>query len=331
LGPANGRGSAGAARAPYGIAGNSFEIENNEELMRILFTGGTGKAGRHAVAYLIEQGHRVLNVDLAPLEHDGVDNRIADITDAGQMFDVMASYAGFDELEPGTGVPRFDAVVHFAAIPRLLLKSDNECYRINTLGTYNVIDAAVKLGVRKIIFASSETTYGVCFADGERKPEYLPVDEEHPVVPEDSYAMSKVVNEVTARSFQRRSGFDVYGLRINNVIEPHEYAQNFPAYMEDPSVRRRNIFAYIDARDVGHMVERCLATDGLGFQIFNVSNDDHSVNLTTAELIERYYEGVPAKDMGPQETFYSNRKAKALLDYAPKHSWRMYLDNPDTA
>ena len=299
--------------------------------MRILFTGGTGKAGRHAVAYLIEQGHRVLNVDLAPLEHDGVDNRIADITDAGQMFDVMASYAGYDELEPGTGVPRFDAVVHFAAIPRLLLKSDNECYRINTLGTYNVIDAAVKLGVRKIIFASSETTYGVCFADGERKPEYLPVDEEHPVVPEDSYAMSKVVNEVTARSFQRRSGFDVYGLRINNVIEPHEYAQNFPAYMEDPSVRRRNIFAYIDARDVGHMVERCLATDGLGFQIFNVSNDDHSVNLTTAELIERYYEGVPAKDMGPQETFYSNRKAKALLDYAPKHSWRMYLDNPDTA
>jgi len=299
--------------------------------MRILFTGGTGKAGRHAVAYLIEQGHRVLNVDLAPLEHDGVDNRIADITDAGQMFDVMASYAGYDELEPGTGVPRFDAVVHFAAIPRLLLKSDNECYRINTLGTYNVIDAAVKLGVRKIIFASSETTYGVCFADGERKPEYLPVDEEHPVVPEDSYAMSKVVNEVTARSFQRRSGFDVYGLRINNVIEPHEYAQNFPAYMEDPSVRRRNIFAYIDARDVGHMVERCLATDGLGFQIFNVSNDDHSVNLTTAELIERYYEGVPAKDMGPQETFYFNRKAKALLDYAPKHSWRMYLDNPDTA
>ena len=150
-------------------------------------------------------------------------------------------------------------------------------------------------------------------------------------MPEDSYAMSKVVNEVTARSFQRRSGFDVYGLRINNVIEPHEYAQNFPAYMEDPSVRRRNIFAYIDARDLGHMVERCLATDGLGFQIFNVSNDDHSVNLTTAELIERYYEGVPAKDMGPQETFYSNRKAKALLDYAPKHSWRMYLDDPDTA
>lgn len=293
--------------------------------MRILFTGGSGKAGRHAVAYLLNKGHRVLNVDLTPLDHPGVDNRIADITNAGQMFDVMASYAGFDELEPGTGVPRFDAVVHFAAIPRLLLTADNECYRINTLGTYNVIDAAVKLGVRKIIFASSETTYGVCFADGERKPDYLPIDEEHPVVPEDSYAMSKVVNEVTARSFQRRSGFDIYGIRINNVIEPHEYVQNFPAYIAEPSQRRRNIFAYIDARDLGHLVDQCLVTDGLGFQIFNASNDDHSVGLSSAELIDRYYQGVPIRQIGERQTFYSNEKAKKMLGFSPRYNWRMYL------
>ncbi len=295
--------------------------------MRILFTGGTGKAGRHAIAHLIDQGHRVLNLDLLPLDHPKVDNRIADITDAGQVFDVMASYAGFDELEPGNGVPRFDAVVHFAAIPRLLLTSDNECYRINTLGTYNVIDAAVKYGIKKIIFASSETTYGVCFADGERKPDYLPLDEDHPVVPEDSYAMSKVVNEVTARSFQKRSGVDIYGLRINNVIEPHEYAQNFPAYLADPALRRRNFFAYIDARDLGHMVDCCLKTDGLGFEVFNVSNDDHSVAATTHELIDQFYQGVPVGDMGEFETFYSNAKAKKLVGYQPKHSWRDVLES----
>jgi len=294
--------------------------------MRILFTGGAGKAGRHAVAYLVEKGHRVLNVDKVALGHPGVDNRLADITDAGQMFDIMSSYAGYDELEPGTGVPTFDAVVHFAAIPRLLMTSDNECYRVNTLGTYNVIDAAVKANVKKIIFASSETTYGVCFADGERKPDYLPIDEEHPVVPEDSYAMSKVVNEVTAKSFQRRSGFDIYGIRINNVIEPHEYAQNFPAYMADPSLRRRNIFAYIDARDLGQMVDRCLATDNLGYQIFNASNDEHSVSQSTQSLIKEYYQGVPAAEMGQDETFYSNKKAKELLGFKPEHNWRMYLD-----
>ena len=293
--------------------------------MRILFTGGSGKAGRHAIAYLLERGHKVLNLDKVPLDLPGVMTRLADITDAGQVFDVMASYADYSELEPGTGVPRFDAVVHFAAVPRLLMTSDNECYRVNTVGTYNVIDAALKLGVRKIVFASSETTYGVCFADGERKPEYLPIDEDHPVIPEDSYAMSKVVNEVTARSFQRRSGADIYGLRINNVIEPHEYAQDFPAYMADPALRRRNIFAYIDARDLGQMVERCLRTDGLGFEIFNVSNDDHSVGLGTSELVARFYEGVPVAPMGETETFYSNAKAKRLLGFAPQHSWRDVL------
>ena len=293
--------------------------------MRILFTGGSGKAGRHAIDYLVGKGHRVLNLDLVPLDRPDVDNRIADITNAGEVFDVMASYAGFDELGPGTGVPRFDAVVHFAAVPRLLLTADSECYRVNTMGTYNVIDAAVKYGIRKIVFASSETTYGICFADGERKPDYLPIDEDHPTVPEDSYAMSKVVNEATARSFQRRSGFDIYGLRINNVIEPHEYAQKFPAFMADASLRRRNIFAYIDARDLGQMVDCCLKTDGLGYEVFNVSNDDHSVSKSSNDLIAEFYEGVPAAEMGETETFYANKKAKRLVGFQPQHSWRDHL------
>lgn len=294
--------------------------------MRILFTGGAGKAGRHAIAYLLAEGHRVLNADLVPLDMDGVDNRIVDLADAGQVFDLMMSYAGFDELEPGTGVPGFDAVVHFAAVPRILMKPDNECFRINTLSTYNVLDAAAKFGVPKVIFASSETTYGICFADGERKPEYLPVDEDHPTVPEDSYAMSKVVNEATARSFHARSGADIYGLRINNVVEPHEYERNFPAYMRDPKLRLRNFFAYIDARDLGQMIQCCLVTDGLGYEVFNVSNDDHSVDRSTQELCEAYYDGVPLRrDMGPRETFYSNEKAKRMLGFAPKYSWRDVL------
>lgn len=295
--------------------------------MRIIFTGGAGKAGKHVIPYLLDQGHQVLNIDLKPLEAPGVDNLIADITDSGQMFNAMTSYANFGELEPGNGVPKFDAIVHFAAVPRLLLNPDNETYRVNAMGTYNVLEAGVKLGIRKIIFASSETTYGVCFADGERKPEYIPVDEEHPVVPEDSYAISKVTNEVTARGFQKRSGFDIYGLRINNVIEPHEYEQDFPKYIANPDLRRRNFFAYIDARDLGQIVDLCLKKDGLGFQIFNASNHDHSVDLTTQQIIDRYYSDVPIKrTMGEYETFYSNEKAKRVLGFKEQHNWRKYLN-----
>lgn len=295
--------------------------------MRVFFTGGCGKAGRHAVPYLREQGHRVVNADInAPIGAGGDALRV-DLTDSGQVFNAMSAFGDFADLDsPRPGQPAFDAVVHFAAIPCILMVPDNETYRINTLSTYNVIDAAVKLGIPKVIFASSETTYGICFAHRDRKPLYVPVDEDHPTVPEDSYAMSKVVNEVTARSFQERSGIDIYGLRINNVIEPHEYAENFPAFMEDPALRRRNIFAYIDARDLGHMVDCCLRTDGLGYEVFNVANPDMSVNISSAEVRERFYPGVELrKEMGENETFYCIDKARRMVGFDPKHSWRDVL------
>lgn len=292
---------------------------------RILFTGGAGKAGKHVVPYLLDQGHRVVNVDLKPLDHPGVDNLIADITRSGQMFNVMTSYASFDELEPGYGVPDFDAVVHFAAVPRILINPDNETFRVNTIGTYNVIEAAVKLGIRKIIIASSETTYGVCFADGQADPDYLPVDEDYPVNPMDSYGLSKVVNENTARAFQRRSGFDIYALRIGNVIEPHEY-DRFPDFFENPAQRRRNIFCYIDARDLGQIVDLCIKKDGLGYQVFNAGNNDNSANIPSAELARRFFPNVKlTHQLGETEALYSNRKIRDVLGFEEQHNWRKYV------
>ena len=290
--------------------------------MRILFTGGSGKAGRHVLPYLRDQGHDILNVDRVPLNAPGIHDLDIDLTDSGQVWNAMTQLFDLDDLD-GQGVQPLDAVVHFAAVPRIGLTADNECFRNNVMSTYNVIEAAVKLGVPKIIFASSETTYGICFAQGEVLPDYLPIDEEHPTVPHDSYAMSKVCNEATGRSFQARSGRDIYGLRINNVIEPHEYAEMFPAFVDDPDLRRRNIFAYIDARDLGLMVERCLQTNGLGYEVFNVANPEPSVDLGTEAIAARFYPGVPFKtEMGPYETFYSIEKARRLLGFDPEERWR---------
>lgn len=296
--------------------------------MRIFFTGGSGKAGKHVATHLAAQGHQVTNADLVPLGHPDVADLRVDLTDAGETWSAMAGLATMAELDLPQ-VPSYDAVVHFAAVPRILLRPDASTYAANVLSTYHVLEAATRLGIGKVVFASSETTYGVCFAQGERQPVYVPVDEEHPTVPEDAYAMSKVAGEATARSFQARTGTDVYGLRINNVIEPHEYPELFPAFLEDPALRRRNIFAYIDTRDLAQLTERCLATDGLGYQVFNVANADMSVAATTSEVLERFYDGVEVRrEMGRDETFYAIDKARELLGYEPQHSWRDVLADP---
>ena len=150
-----------------------------------------------------------------------------------------------------------------------------------------LLEAATKLNIRKVIIASSETTYGIVFNHTHRDPEYFPLDEDYPVDPRDSYATSKICNERTAQAFAGRSGADIYAIRIGNVIEPHEY-ENFPKFFKTPDFRKRIAWSYINARDLGQIVRRGIETDGLGFQIFNAANDDVSSDLPTRELLKRY-------------------------------------------
>ena len=252
---------------------------------RIFFTGASGKAGKHVASYLAHKGMRVLNADLQNFKQSNIDYLKVDITDAAQVFSSMSAHMNVDELRENAEPLKYDAVVHFAAIPRILMASDIETYKVNVMGTYHVLESAIKLGIKKIIFASSETVYGLCFSHNKPDPLSLPVTEDDLVRPMDSYAMSKVVNEETARAFQRRSGIDIYGLRIGNVIEPDEY-HIFKDFCKDPAVRIPNAFNYIDARDLGQAVELCIKNDGLGFEIFNVSNDQNSVDLSTHEIIK---------------------------------------------
>ncbi len=294
-------------------------------MKRILFTGGSGKAGRHAVQYLAEQGYRVLNIDTKPLDNPAVRTLLTDITDAGQLFNAFASYTGLHEFDPDLRPEKIDAVVHFAAIPRVMLVPDNEVYRINVMGTYNVLDAATKFGIPKVIIASSETTYGVVFANTPREPEYFPLDEEYPVDPMDSYALSKICNERTARGFSLRNGTDIYALRIGNVIEPDEYAL-FPGWFATPDFRKKIAWSYIDARDLGEIVRLAIEKDGLGFQVFNAANDHSSSDLPTAELLRRYYPKVPVRgSLGEFESLLSNKKTREVLGFKEKHDWRQYV------
>ena len=292
---------------------------------RIIFTGGTGKAGRHAVPYLQAKGYDILNLDLKPLDLPGVTTLITDLTDSGQTFNALTSHFSLDHYSDGAPPNAPDAVVHFAAIPRVGIEPDNKTFAANTVSTYNVIEAAMKLGVRKVIVASSETTYGVCFAEGDKDYHSFPLTEDYDSDPMDSYGLSKVVNEKTARAFAMRYGADIYALRIGNVIEPHEYA-NFPEYLANPPMRKRNAWSYIDARDLGEIVHLCLQKDGLGYQVFNAVNDTITANMPTPEFLAKYAPNSPiTRPMGPNEAPLSNQKIREVLGFKEAHPWRSYV------
>ena len=292
---------------------------------RVIFTGGSGKAGRHSVPYLVNRGYEVRNLDLVPLECPGVNTLITDLTDSGETFNALSMHFGSEGLNTGAGPAPVDAVVHFAAIPSLLLKPDNKTFEVNVISTYNVLEAALKLGIRKVIIASSETTYGVCFAEGDKDFHSFPLEEDYDIDPMDSYGLSKVVNEKTARAFAMRKGADIYALRIGNVIEPHEY-DRFPGFLADPPSRKRNAWSYIDARDLGQIVHLCIEKDGLGFQVFNAVNDTITANQPTRDFLKRWAPNTPIhRELGEFEAPLSNRKIREVLGFKEEHNWRKYV------
>ena len=292
---------------------------------RIVFTGGSGKAGRHVVPWLKAKGYDILNLDLRPLDCPDVNTLITDVTDSGQVFNALSMHFDFDGFTTGKGPAKIDAVVHFAAIPRVLIQPDNVTFSANVVSTYNVIEAAVKLGIRKVIIASSETTYGVCFAEGDKDYHHFPLEEDYDSDPMDSYGLSKVVNEKTARAFALRSGADIYALRIGNVIEPHEY-DRFPGFMADPPSRKRNAWSYIDARDLGQIVHLCLEKSELGYQVFNAVNDTITAREPTAEFLARWCPATPVRrPLKGDEAPLSNRKIRDVLGFKEEHNWRNYV------
>lgn len=216
-------------------------------------------------------------------------------------------------------------MVHFAAIPRVLLQPDNETFKANVTSTYNVIEAATKLGIRKIVIASSETTYGVCFAEGDRDYRQFPLEEDYDIDPMDSYGLSKLVNEKTGKAFALRTGADIYALRIGNVIEPQDYVR-FPSFLTDPPSRKRNAWSYIDARDLGQIVDLCVAKDGLGFQVFNAVNDEITSNLPSETFLAKWAPNTPiARPLEAFEAPISNRKIREVLGFKEQHNWRQYV------
>ena len=277
-------------------------------MKRIVVTGGSGKAGRAVVRELLEHGYDVLNVDIAPPRERVAPYLAADLMQLGEVIEAFHGAA---------------AVVHLAANPNPQGWTEERMFRHNTTTTYNVFRAAMVLGLQRVVWASSETTLGLPF--DREQPRYLPIDEEHPLFPESSYALSKVISEEMARQFSRWSGIPFVGLRFSNIMEPGDY-QKFPGFWDDPSKRKQNLWGYVDARDVAQSCRLGLEANITGAEAFIIAAADTVMNRPNRELMAAVFPGVPLRDgIGDFDTLLSIDKARRLLGYAPKHSWRDHV------
>ena len=277
--------------------------------MRIAVTGGSGKLGRTVVRTLRNEGHEVVNLDQAG-DRDAVTR--VDLTDFGQVIDAIG---GVDDRHRGV-----DAIVHLGAIPAPGIMSDVATFHNNMLATFNVFQAARRLGITRIVYASSETVLGLPF---DVPPPYIPVDEEYPARPESTYSLVKHLEEQMAIEFVRwNPELSITALRFSNVMDPADY-EAFPSYDADPMLRKWNLWGYIDARDGAQAVSLALAKAGPGFERFIIAAADTVMSRPNAELVAEVFPGVEVRgDLGEHDTMLSIDKARRLLGYEPRHSWR---------
>jgi nucleoside-diphosphate-sugar epimerase len=281
-------------------------------MARVVVTGGSGKLGDAVVADLVEHGYDVVNVDLVPAVAERTQFVRVDLTDYGQTVEVLSA---IDSRYRGV-----DAVVHLAAIPGPGAAPNATIFENNILSTFNVFAGARAVGIRQIVWASSETVLGLPF---ETPPPYMPVDEEYPGRPETAYSLSKHLGEQMAIQMCRQDpSLTIIGLRFSNVMRPSDYAA-FPSYDADARLRSWNLWSYIDARDGAQAVRKALTYQGKGFEAFIIANADTVMSRPTAELAAEVFPGVEVRGpLGEHQTLLSIEKARRLLGYEPEHSWR---------
>ncbi|MFG6279132.1 NAD(P)-dependent oxidoreductase [Microbacterium sp. 5K110] len=277
--------------------------------MRIALTGSSGKLGTVVARELRAAGHEVIGLDVRGERGPGFVQ--VELTDYGQVIDALA---GVNDQHDG-----IDALVHLGAIPAPGIRSDVATFHNNMTSTFNVFWAAVRLGIDRIVYASSETVLGLPF---DIDPPYIPVDEDYAPRPESVYSLVKVLEEHLATELVRwHPELSITALRFSNVMVPEDYAE-FP-FDADARARKWNLWGYIDARDGAQAVQRALENAPTGFDRFIIAAADTVTTRPNAELVAEVFPGVETRgDLDGTGTLLSIDKARRLLGYDPQHSWR---------
>lgn len=275
---------------------------------RVCVTGANGQAGRAVVRDLLDHGYEVAATDITGTRDNGVLR--ADLTDYGQAVEVMHGA---------------DAVVHLANIPAPGLATPAVTFNANMTMNFNIFQAAASLDLSRVVWASSETTLGLPF---DVPPRYAPVDEDHYPVPTTTYALSKVASETVAGQIAQWSGIPFVALRFSNIMSPGDY-QSFPAAQADPRTRRWNLWGYIDERDAAAACRLALEAPAeavVGSPAFIIAAADTVMDRPSADLLAEVFPGVGlTRDVGKFGTLLAIDRARKVLGFEPRYSWRDQL------
>ncbi|ESP89834.1 NAD-dependent epimerase/dehydratase family protein [Candidatus Halobonum tyrrellensis] len=278
----------------------------------VLVTGGLGRLGRWTVDYLLDAGWTVTCVDVdhpgfGRSTRPGVEFRAVDLTNPGETREVI------EQTDP-------EWVVHLAAIPNPEVYAGSHVLENNVMSTYTVLTSAGREGV-PVTWASSESAYGFPFAAEPRLPDYLPIDEAHPLRPEDPYGTSKILGEDLAEMVVRKFEVPVVSLRISNVQYPGNYG--VVDHQSDLAAGVGNFWSYVDGRDVASAVEATFDAGLDGHEPVVVAADDNYLDRPTVEAVEEMFGDLPERcDLDGEQSALSNAKAADRLGWTPSHTWR---------
>jgi len=282
--------------------------------MRVVVTGAGGRLGRAVVSCLQEEGVAVVGVDVKPWSTPGLTTRVVDLRDLGQVYGALAGC---------------DAVLHLGAIPSPTGHPPEVVYANNVLSDFHVFEAAATLGIRRVVQASSVSALGFPYQHRRSEPRYIPIDEDHPLLPQDAYGLSKAAGEMTAAAYGRRGAGSAASLRFPTIVAPADYGPFIAHARADEAGSAPLLWAYIDLRDAARACLLALTASYEGHLPLYITAADTTSDQPTDDLLDRYYPTVarraPADGTNTRRTarwpLLDGRRAAQVLSFHPAHGW----------
>lgn len=286
--------------------------------MKVAVTGAAGLLGRFVVEELASH-HQVIATDRASFSQPGIEYRQSDLLNPNSLKEAFAGA---------------EAVVHIAAIPNPYQVPAQAVMETNVLGTFNALEASLAVGARRFINTSSDCVIGIVFAKGRRVPDYLPLDEDHPLRPEDVYGLSKKLAEDLCRSYTLRGAIETITLRptwIWNEVT----CKNHNHLLHSAGNPGRNLWSFVDPRDAASAYRHVLEAEQVPHDVYFVAAERTSDTLPTRELLSQCYPEVPVRsyadgrEIPEYGSLLDTSRIRQDLSWKPRYNWPDWSIIPD--